>query len=106
MGQPKRALISISSAARPLHGNNLTGMFISEVLHPFQVFRAAGLEVDIVSEKGTYTLDWLSQQHDFYPDEDRKVVEDMSGEFRTKLDALLTPDKLTASDVSFREWMV
>jgi putative intracellular protease/amidase len=99
MSPPRRALVSITSATAPLHFGNPTGMFISEAVHPFEVFRAAGFEVDIVSEKGTYTLDWLSQQPDFYSAKDRATFEDEGGEFRKKLDLLLTPDKVDAADV-------
>ncbi|GJD05504.1 IgE-binging protein [Colletotrichum higginsianum] len=43
------------------------GLFITEALHPFNVFREAGLDVDLVSETGTYQPDWLSQQPDWLP---------------------------------------
>lgn len=94
-------MISITSATAPLHDGHPTGMFICEALHPFNVFKANGIEVDIVSEKGTYTADWLSMQPTFYPDEDRNQFEDKQGEFRSKLDAGLTPDKVDASKVRF-----
>lgn len=97
---PKRALIAITSATAPLHEGHPTGVFIEEALHPFNVFKAAGFEVDIASEKGTYAADWLSLQPAFLPDEDKKQYEDMSGEFRKKLDSGTTPDKLNADDVS------
>jgi putative intracellular protease/amidase len=86
MPLPRRAIISITSATAPLHEGNPTGLFISEALHPFQVFKAAGFEVDLVSEKGTYVADWLSLQPSFLDDENRKQYEDKSGEFRQKLD--------------------
>jgi putative intracellular protease/amidase len=82
----RRAIIAITSATAPLHDGNPTGLFISEALHPFQVFKKAGFEVDLVSEKGTYVPDWLSLQPDFLSGEDKKQWEDESGEFRKKLD--------------------
>ena len=99
MSPPRRALICITSAVAPLHDGNPTGVFIEEALHPYNIFKAAGFEVEIVSEKGTYGVDWLSQQPDFYPSEDRKQFEDASSDFRKKLDAGLTPDKVDASKV-------
>ena len=93
MPLPKRAVIAVTSATAPLHDGNPTGMFISEVLHPYNVFKAHGFEVDIVSEKGTYVVDWLSQTEDFLNGEDKKQWENTSGEFRQKVDHM--PDVKT-----------
>lgn len=68
-------------------------------MHPFNVFREAGLDVDLVSETGTYQPDWLSQQPDWLPEKDRKVWEDRSSEFRSKLDALLKPGDIDPTKV-------
>ncbi|ETI27143.1 hypothetical protein G647_09825 [Cladophialophora carrionii CBS 160.54] len=86
MPLPHRAIIAVTSATAPLHDGKPTGMFISEALHPYQVFKAHGFEVDLVSEKGTYVPDWLSLQESFLSGEDRKEWEDTSSEFRKKLD--------------------
>jgi len=86
MSPPRRAIIAITSATAPLHDGKPTGLFIGEALHPFQVFRAAGYEVDLVSETGTYVADWLSLQPSFLAGEDKKQWEDLDGEFRQKLD--------------------
>lgn len=75
-------------------------MFVTEALHPFNVFKKAGFEVDLVSETGSYQADWLSQQKDWLPDEDRKVWEDSKSEFKQKLDAHLKPSDFKAQDVS------
>ncbi|KAL0261441.1 plasma membrane heat shock protein [Diplodia seriata] len=101
MAPPRKALIAITSAHAPLYPDGKeTGLFITEALHPFNVFKAAGFEVDLVSETGTYQPDWLSQQADWLPDEDRKVWEDRSSEFRGKLDKLLKPSDVDWKDVS------
>jgi putative intracellular protease/amidase len=86
MSPPRRAIISITSATAPLHDGHPTGLFITEALHPYQVFAAAGFSVDLVSEKGTYTADWLSLQPDFLNGEDKATYEDLDSEFRKKLD--------------------
>lgn len=86
MTLPHRAVIAVTSATGPLHDGNPTGAFISEALHPFQEFKKAGFEVDLVSEKGTYVADWLSLQPSFLGGDDKKQWEDKSGEFRHKLD--------------------
>ena len=77
-------------------------MFITEALHPFNVFREAGFEVDLVSETGTYQADWLSEQKDWLSDDDRKIWEDSSSEFRQKLDAHLKPGDLKPNEVRSR----
>ncbi|OCK76028.1 class I glutamine amidotransferase-like protein [Lepidopterella palustris CBS 459.81] len=96
---PRRALIAVTSAHAPLYPDGKeTGVFISEALHPFQAFRSAGFEVDLISETGAHTPDWLSLQKDFLPDDDRRIYEDQSSEFRSKLDSLLKPGDVKPSD--------
>jgi D-lactate dehydratase len=71
MSPPRRALIGVTSAHAPLfQGKETTGLFIGEALHPYRILRAAGFEVDLASETGTYTPDWLSQQPDFLNGDD------------------------------------
>ncbi|KAI1171933.1 class I glutamine amidotransferase-like protein [Nemania sp. FL0916] len=87
MSPPRRALIAVTSAQATLfEGKETTGLFIGEALHPFQVLRAAGFEVDLASETGSYTPDWLSQQPDFLNGADLATWEDQNSEFRQKLD--------------------
>ena len=81
-----------------LTSNNL-GLFITEALHPFLVFKKAGFDVDLVSETGTYQPDWLSQQKDWLNNEDRAIWEDHSSEFRSKLDNLLKPSDIDPGNV-------
>ena len=101
MSPPRRAIITVTSASAPLHGpGHITGLFISEALHPYQVFTKAGFEVDFVSEKGTYTPDWLSLQPDFLNGDDLKEWEDANSEFRKKLDNMYTPPDVDPSKVS------
>ncbi|RWA12369.1 hypothetical protein EKO27_g2729 [Xylaria grammica] len=86
MSPPRRALIAVTSAQATLfQGKETTGVFVSEALHPFQVLRAAGFEVDLASETGAYTPDWLSQQPDFLNGEDLTTWNDTNSEFRRKL---------------------
>ncbi|KAF5013072.1 hypothetical protein FDECE_899 [Fusarium decemcellulare] len=87
MSPPRRALISITSAKATLfQGAETTGLFITEALHPYNVLTAAGFEVDLSSETGTYTADWLSQQPDFLKGDDLAVWNDKNSDFRKKLD--------------------
>jgi D-lactate dehydratase len=64
----------------------LPGLFITEALHPYQVFRADNFDVDLVSETGMYSPDWLSLQEEWLKAEDRRIWEDENSEFRKKLD--------------------
>ncbi|KAJ0106949.1 chaperone protein HSP31 [Diaporthe amygdali] len=98
MAPPMRALIAVTSAHAPLYPDGKeTGVFITEALHPFNVFKKAGFEVDLVSETGSFSPDWLSQQKDWLPDEDRKVWEDTKSEFRSKMDKLPKPSDIDPS---------
>ncbi|RDW82836.1 hypothetical protein BP6252_03948 [Coleophoma cylindrospora] len=87
MSPPRRALISITSAhALLFQGKETTGLFIGEALHPYNVLTAAGFEVDLASETGKYTPDWLSQQPDFLAGKDLATWNDTNSDFRKKLD--------------------
>ncbi|KAI1327084.1 class I glutamine amidotransferase-like protein [Xylariaceae sp. FL0255] len=89
MSPPRRALIAVTSAHAPLFkGTHTTGVFITEALHPFNVLRAAGFEVDLASETGKYTPDTFSQESDFLKGDDLTTWNDTSSEFRQKLDNL------------------
>ncbi|KIX10388.1 uncharacterized protein Z518_01470 [Rhinocladiella mackenziei CBS 650.93] len=98
MPLPRRAVIAITSATAPLHEGNPTGLFISEALHPFNVFTAAGFEVDLVSEKGTYVPDWLSLQPSFLHGDDKKVWEDENSDFRRKQDNMAPVGSVDGKD--------
>ena len=100
MAPPRKALIAITSAHAPLYPEGKeTGLFVTEALHPFEVFRAANFEVDLISETGTYQPDWLSLQADWLKGEDKKIWEDHGSEFRSKLDKILKP-----SDVKWQNY--
>ncbi|AXC15796.1 hypothetical protein ACPOL_6578 [Acidisarcina polymorpha] len=54
----RKAIIAIPS----FHGaifpdGHKTGLFFTEALHPFRVLTAAGFEVDLASETGTFGFD-------------------------------------------------
>jgi hypothetical protein len=101
MSPPRRALIAITSATASLFPPNshTTGVFIGEALHPYYVLKAAGFEVDIASEKGTWTEDWLSLQPGFLSDEERKQYDDKGSEFRTEIDKNRKAEDLDGNQV-------
>ncbi|KAK8140002.1 plasma membrane heat shock protein [Apiospora sp. TS-2023a] len=92
MSPPKKALIAVTSAHAPLYPDGMeTGLFITDALHPFELFQKAGFEVDFVSETGDYRPDWLSLQHKWLSDSERSIWENHASTFRSKLDNLLKP---------------
>lgn len=95
---PRRALIAVTSAHATLfEGKETTGVFITEALHPYNVLTAAGFEVDLASETGTYTADWLSQQPDFLSGGDLAVWSDLKSDFRKKIDNMPKAAELDGS---------
>jgi len=99
MAPPKRVLIAVTSAHAPLYPDGKeTGLFITEALHPFEIFRKAGFEVDLASETGTYSPDWLSTTEEWLKGHDRAVYENKNSEFRTKLDNIHKASSLNASN--------
>lgn len=97
---PRCALIAVTSAEAPLHEGHPTGMFIGEALHPFNVFRKAGFEVDLASETGKYSVDWLSEQPAFLNGSAVSQWNDLHSEFREKLDHMPKAEELDSSKVS------
>jgi putative intracellular protease/amidase len=104
MALPRRALISITSAHAELFegGGHTTGVFIGEALHPYNVFKAAGFEVDIVSEKGVWTEDWLSLQPGFLTTEEREQYDNKNSEFRKNMDANIKAEDVLDKEVCIR----
>ncbi|KAK3326814.1 IgE-binging protein [Apodospora peruviana] len=87
MSPPRRAIIAVTSASAPLfEGTHTTGLFITEALHPYKIFTEAGFEVDLTSETGSYTPDWLSLTPDFLHDDDLAIYNNPQSDFRKKLD--------------------
>jgi putative intracellular protease/amidase len=96
---PRRALIAVTGATAPLgKEGDFTGLFISEALHPYNALRAAGFEVDLSSETGSYYPDALSLTEGFLNGEDLKTYEDTNSEFRKKLDNMPKASELNPSD--------
>ncbi|KAK2763123.1 hypothetical protein FQN54_009758 [Arachnomyces sp. PD_36] len=99
MSPPRKALISITSASATLfQGKEITGLFITEALHPYKVLVAAGFDVDFSSETGTYTPDWLSQQPDHLNGSDLEAWNDTDSDFRKKLDNMPRAADLDGSE--------
>src|SRR5262249_24020318 len=58
---PRKALIAVSSFNGAIYpGGHKTGVFFVEALHPYEVLTAAGFQVDLASETGTFGWDDVS----------------------------------------------
>ncbi|KAF2027444.1 class I glutamine amidotransferase-like protein [Setomelanomma holmii] len=88
----------MSPPRRALGGGHPTGVFIGEALHPYNVFKAAGFEVDIASENGVWYEDWLSLQPGFLSDEERKQHDDKGSESRRGMDSRIKAGDLVGWD--------
>src|SRR6201996_846613 len=82
----RKAIISISSFNGAIYPNgHKTGLFFVEALHPYEVLTAAGFEVDLASETGTYGLDFNSLQPPFLSGSDKAVYNNPNHPFMVKL---------------------
>jgi D-lactate dehydratase len=98
---PRKALISISSYHGVIYPDGTkTGLFFTEALHPFEVFTAAGFEIDLATETGTYGLDDLSLTDRFLAGDDKTVFENPNHPFNVKLNSQLKK----ASDLRKEEY--
>ncbi len=87
---PRKALISISSYHGVIYPDGTkTGLFYTEALHPFEVFTAAGFEVDLATETGTFGLDDLSLTERFLAGDDKAVFQNPQHPFNVQLNSQL-----------------
>ena len=77
-------------------------MFLTESLHPFRAFTAAGFEVDLVSETGTVGLDYNSLQPPFLSGRDKAIFGNPEHPFMVRLNSHLKK----ASDLKKGEYGV
>ncbi|KAJ2454756.1 plasma membrane heat shock protein [Coemansia sp. RSA 2336] len=99
MSPPKRALLAITSYHGPFYPNgDPTGLFYTEALHPYNVLKAAGFQVDLASETGQYGIDPHSIDKAFMSDGDFAVYNDKSSEFNQKLSQLHKASDLNPDD--------
>ncbi|KAJ2158199.1 plasma membrane heat shock protein [Coemansia sp. RSA 552] len=99
MALPKRALIAITSYHGPFYPNgDTTGLFYSEVLHPYNVMTKAGFEVDLASETGDYGVDSHSIDKMFLSESDMATYNDKECELNKKLANLHKASDLNPQD--------
>ncbi|KAK9803774.1 hypothetical protein WJX73_005418 [Symbiochloris irregularis] len=90
MTLPKRAVISITTYNGVFYEDNKkTGLYWSEALHPYNVFREAGFEVDVTSETGKFGYDEHSIVGDALDPESKEAWEDpkhpLKGQLENKM---------------------
>ncbi|KAJ2753326.1 plasma membrane heat shock protein [Coemansia aciculifera] len=96
---PKRALLAITSYFGPFYPNgDPTGLFYTEALHPYNVLTAAGFQVDLASETGTYGIDPHSIDKMFMSQEDTAIYNDQASDFNLKLKAIHKAADLNPAD--------
>ncbi|KAJ2819244.1 plasma membrane heat shock protein [Coemansia sp. 'formosensis'] len=96
---PKRALLAITSYFGPFYPNgDPTGLFYTEALHPYNVLTAAGFQVDLASETGTYGIDLHSIDKMFMSQEDTDTYNNQASEFSVKLKAIHKASNLNPAD--------
>jgi D-lactate dehydratase len=100
---PRKAVIAISSFHGAIYPNgHKTGLFLVEALHPFEVLVAAGFEVDLASETGTFGFDFNSLQPPFLAGSDKAAYNNPNDPFMVKLNSHLKK----ASDLKKGEYGV
>src|SRR5580704_5488958 len=83
---PRKAVIAISSFNGAIYpGGHKTGLFLTEALHPYEVFMAAGFEVDLASETGTFGFDFNSLTPPFLSGSDEAVYHNPNHPFMVDL---------------------
>ncbi|EEP82615.1 hypothetical protein UREG_07480 [Uncinocarpus reesii 1704] len=100
MPLPRRALLAVTSAHPPFWPDGKkTGLFFSEALHPYNELTAAGFEVDVASETGTFAWDEHSLTPSFLSKEDEKVYNSEQSPFMQKMNKqVFKADDLTPHD--------
>src|SRR5262249_60945838 len=87
---PRKAIIAVSSFNGAIYpGGQKTGLFLTEALHPFEVLVAAGFEVDLASETGTFGFDFNSLTPPFLSGSDQAVYKNPNHPFMVKLKSQL-----------------
>src|SRR5262244_991262 len=87
---PRKALIAVSSFNGAIYpGGGKTGVFFVEALHPFEVLTAAGFEVDMASETGTFGFDDVSLTPPFLTGSEHAILHNPRHPFMVKIKSQL-----------------
>lgn len=95
-----KVLIALTSADPVFYPDGKrTGVVAIEAIHPFQVYKKNGYEIQFVSETGTFGYDELSISEDYLTGEDRAIFEDPSSDYNLHLKNIKK-----ASDVNSKDY--
>lgn len=96
-----KALIAVTSYNEVFYQDGTkTGLFLTEALHPFLVFRAQGYDVDFVSETGTFGYDEHSLVPDMLDGDDKNIHLNAHSEFNIGLKNIKKPSEVDPSEYS------
>lgn len=97
----KKAVIAITSYQGTFYPDGKkTGLFLTEALHPLNVFVSKGYEVVFVSETGKYGFDENSLAPDFLNGKDLEDYKDPDSRFNQLLRNIKTPQQLNSKEYS------
>lgn len=95
----KKVLIAVTSYNEVFYQDGAkTGLFLVEALHPFEVFKDNGYEVDFVSETGTFGFDDHSLAPDFLNGKDLEIYKDSKSDFNKHLKSIKKASDVNADD--------
>lgn len=83
-----KVLLAITCYNGPFYAeatHNKTGLYATEAIHPFEYFRSQGLEVDFVSETGTFGYDEHSLAPEALTGDDLNVYQNAHSEYNISL---------------------
>jgi putative intracellular protease/amidase len=101
-GLPRKALIAVSSFNGAIYpGGHKTGVFFVEALHPYEVLTAAGFEVDLASETGTFRFDDVSLSPPFLSGSEHAILNNPGHPFMVKMSHLKKASDLKKEDYGF-----
>lgn len=94
---PRKALIALTNHSAPFYPDGrANGVFYTEVAHPYQALLAAGCDVELASETGSFVIDAYSLAAQFLNDVDNLVLKTTNDRFSI----LLSTGVQKASDLN------
>lgn len=94
-----KVLIAVTSYNEIFYNDGAkTGLFVSEALHPFLVFREKNYDVDFVSETGTVGYDEHSLSVDFLNGNDATIFNDKNSEFNISISKIKKASDVNPDD--------
>jgi len=99
---PRKALIAVSSFHGAIYPDgHKTGVFFVEALHPYEVLTAAGFEVDLASETGTFGFDDISLTPPFLSGSEHAILNNPKHPFMVGMSQLKKAPDLKKEDYGF-----